>query len=61
MSSSSSWSVIAASKAAVVDRRRRYWYWSSIMEKACFMVKAFLISFAVTYGYSPYSRKLGRW
>src|SRR5262249_55702507 len=39
----------------------RHCIWSSIDEKACFSVSAFLISFAVTYGYSPYSRKLGHW
>ena len=33
--------------------------WSSISEKAAFSLSAFLISSAVTYGYSPYSRKLG--
>ena len=35
--------------------------WSSISEKAAFNRSAFLISSAVTYGYSPYSRKLGTW
>jgi len=30
-------------------------------EKVCFNFNAFLISVAVTYGYSPYSRKLGHW
>ena len=33
--------------------------WSSISEKAFLSLRAFLISSAVTYGYSPYSRKLG--
>src|SRR5262245_39726428 len=35
--------------------------WSSISPKAAFSLSAFLISSALTYGYSPYSRKLGRW
>src|SRR5205809_8036036 len=35
--------------------------WSSMVEKAAFSLSAFLISFALTYGYSPYSRKLGHW
>jgi hypothetical protein len=30
-----------------------------MFEKAAFSRNAFLISSAVTYGYSPYSRKLG--
>jgi hypothetical protein len=30
-------------------------------EKAALRRNAFLISSAVTYGYSPYSRKLGHW
>ena len=34
--------------------------WSSMSEKAAFNFSAFLISSAVAYGYSPYSRKLGR-
>jgi hypothetical protein len=33
--------------------------WSSISEKAFLSLRPFLISSAVTYGYSPYSRKLG--
>ncbi len=33
--------------------------WSSMEENACFSARAFLISAADTYGYSPYSRKLG--
>ena len=36
-----------------------YCIWSSILEKAAFSFKAFLISPALTNGYSPYSRKLG--
>ena len=32
--------------------------WSSMSESAAFSRSAFLISSAVTYGYSPYSRKL---
>src|SRR5438552_3157744 len=35
--------------------------WSSMVEKAAFSLRAFLISSALTYGYSPYSRKLGHW
>src|SRR5439155_4941663 len=34
--------------------------WSSILENAVLSLSAFLISSALTYGYSPYSRKLGR-
>ena len=34
---------------------------SSIPLKAALSLSAFLISSAVTYGYSPYSRKLGHW
>jgi|SRR5580698_8553268 hypothetical protein len=34
--------------------------WSSTSEKAFLSLRAFLISSAVTYGYSPYSRKLGQ-
>ena len=33
--------------------------WSSMLENAAFSLSAFLISSALTYGYSPYSRKLG--
>ena len=39
----------------------RYCIWSSMVENAAFSRSAFLISSAVTYGYSPYSRKLGTW
>src|SRR5262249_45376808 len=35
--------------------------WSNIAEIAAFSRRAFLISSAVTYGHSPYSRKLGHW
>src|SRR5262249_10099577 len=35
--------------------------WSSISPKAAFSLSAFLISSALTYGYSPYSIKLVRW
>ena len=35
--------------------------WSSMLENAAFNFSAFLISSALTYGYSPYSRKLGHW
>src|SRR4029077_16734721 len=35
--------------------------WSSMLENAAFNVSAFLISSALTYGYSPYSKKLGHW
>ena len=35
--------------------------WSSIPLNAALSLSAFLISSALTYGYSPYSRKLGRW
>ena len=34
--------------------------WSSMLEKAALSISAFLISSALTKGYSPYSRKLGR-
>ena len=34
--------------------------WSSMFEKAALSCRAFLISSALTNGYSPYSRKLGR-
>ena len=34
--------------------------WSSMFEKAALSFRAFLISSALTKGYSPYSRKLGR-
>ena len=33
--------------------------WSSMVESAAFTLRAFLISVALTYGYSAYSRKLG--
>ena len=33
--------------------------WSSMFENAALSLSAFLISSALTYGYSPYSRKLG--
>ena len=36
-----------------------YCIWSSMVENAALSRSAFLISSAVTYGYSPYSRKLG--
>ena len=39
----------------------RYCIWSSMSENADFSFSAFLISSDVTYGYSPYSRKLGCW
>ena len=35
--------------------------WSSIDDRALLTLSAFLTSSAVTYGYSPYSRKLGHW
>src|SRR4051794_39379659 len=35
--------------------------WSSMSENAALSLSAFLISSAVTKGYSAYSRKLGRW
>src|SRR2546430_12772847 len=38
-----------------------YCIWSSASENAAFNLSAFLISRALTYGYSPYSRKLGQW
>src|SRR5262249_33177845 len=38
-----------------------HWILSSMSEKACLSRSAFLISSAVTYGYSPYSRKLRHW
>ena len=38
---------------------RTHCIWSSASEKARFSLSAFLISSAVAYGYSPYSRKLG--
>ena len=33
--------------------------WSSMVENAAFSLRAFLISVALAYGYSAYSRKLG--
>jgi hypothetical protein len=36
-----------------------YCIWSSMVENAAFSFRAFLISVALTYGYSAYSRKLG--
>src|SRR5438132_12495135 len=36
-----------------------YCIWSSASENAAFNLSAFLISRALTYGYSPYSRKVG--
>ena len=41
--------------------RVSYCIWSSMSENADLSRSAFLISSAVTYGYSPYSRKLGHW
>src|SRR5215467_9662798 len=38
-----------------------YCNWSSISDRAFLILNAFLISSAVTYGYSPYSIKLGHW
>src|SRR5215468_3265815 len=38
-----------------------YCNWSSISDKAFLILNAFLISSALTYGYSPYSMKLGHW
>ena len=32
-----------------------------MVEKAALAFNAFLTSSAVTYGYSPYSKKLGKW
>lgn len=43
-----------------VGSPRRYCIWSSISEKAFLSLRAFLTSSPVTYGYSPYSRKLGK-
>ena len=37
-----------------------YCIWSSMLENAALSLSAFLISSALTYGYSPYSRKLGQ-
>src|SRR5215467_11954027 len=38
-----------------------YCNWSSISDKALLILSAFLISSELTYGYSPYSMKLGHW
>ena len=46
---------LSSTSIAPVD----YCIWSSILEKAALSFNAFLISSALTYGYSPYSRKLG--
>jgi hypothetical protein len=35
--------------------------WSSIVDSALLTLSPFFTSSAVTYGYSPYSRKLGFW
>src|SRR5262245_66462618 len=45
----------------VVEFQRHHCIWSSMEENASFRASAFLISAADTYGYSPYSRKLGHW
>jgi hypothetical protein len=44
-----------------IDHGRSYCIWSSMVEKAALSLSAFLTSSAVTYGYSPYSKKLGKW
>ena len=46
---------------ACASLHERHCIWSSISENAALSLRAFLISSALTYGYSPYSRKLGRW
>src|SRR6266540_1248273 len=43
------------------DESKSYCNLSSISDKAFLIFKAFFISSAVTYGYSPYSIKLGHW
>src|SRR5271167_4930896 len=45
----------------VVDCEHCHCIWSSILENAAFNFRAFLISSALTNGYSPYSRKLEHW
>ena len=40
---------------------RPHCIWSSMVDIALFTLSAFFTSSAVTYGYSPYSRKLGLW
>ena len=56
------WRHVAAASANMNERRRelRYCIWSSMFEKAALSCRAFLISSALTNGYSPYSRKLGQ-
>src|SRR5579862_8412249 len=44
-----------------LEHAARYCIWSSICDSAALTRSAFLISSAVAYGYSPYSRKLGHW
>src|ERR1043166_4829047 len=39
----------------------RHCIWSRATDKADLTFRAFLISSALTNGYSPYSRKLGHW
>src|SRR5262245_11747395 len=49
--------------SVVVSKRlcQDHCIWPSIVESAVFTLRDFLTSSAVTYGYSPYSRKLGLW
>ncbi len=54
-----SYEVICIRHRGVPCPPKAHCIWSSISEKAFLSLKAFLISSAVTYGYSPYSRKLG--
>ena len=42
-------------------RSMPYCIWSSISPRLFLIRSAFFISSALTYGYSPYSMKLGRW
>jgi hypothetical protein len=42
-----------------ISQSRNHCIWSSIVENAAFSLRAFLISVALAYGYSAYSRKLG--
>ena len=50
-----------SSNSSMVASPGDHCIWSSMVENAALSFSAFLISSALTYGYSPYSRKLGRW
>src|SRR3954469_2525420 len=55
------WRTVDSHRTVAPSGTRLYCIRSSISENFALSCSAFLISSAVAYGYSPYSRKLGHW